>query len=114
VQAEQRVLQKKLEQEKRIEISRQPAETVTLESDSEKSDKENDEDEFQLGQLNSAKKRKLRSTTINLQISSKNLIKDSVQVSDRCGLSVSSQLLLKAKIITSAVRFLQRRHFYFH
>ena len=53
VRAEQRVLQKKLEQKKQIEIFRQPAKTVTLESDSEKSGKGNDEDEFELGQLNS-------------------------------------------------------------
>lgn len=102
VRIEQRVLQQKLVQEKRIEISREPAETVALESDSENSDKENYEGEFQLGQFISAKKRKLRSTTIDLQVSSKTLIKDSVEVADRCGLSVSSQLLLTGQIITSA------------
>jgi hypothetical protein len=92
-----------MRQENRIEKSRQPVETqvpVTLETDNEMSDKENQDDDFQL--FNSAKKRKLRSSTIELAVSPATLIKDSVQVADRCGLSINSQLLLTSQIVTSS------------
>jgi hypothetical protein len=103
VRKEQQIISKRLRQENRIEKSRQPVETqvpVTLETDNEMSDKENQDDDFQL--FNSAKKRKLRSSTIELAVSPATLIKDSVQVADRCGLSINSQLLLTSQIVTSS------------
>lgn len=47
------------------------------------------------------RKRK-KTITVNLQLSSTEFISNSVQVADRCGLSISSQLLLTSQIVNSS------------
>lgn len=99
-QSEDRRIARVLHQEKIVEISRSPLTdtTITLKSsDSETSDSSSKEDEFQLP---SPKKRK-KPVTVDLQFSATKLISTSVQVADRCGISISNQLLLTSQIVNS-------------
>jgi hypothetical protein len=86
-QSEDRRIARVLNEEKRVEISRSPLPdtTITLKSsDSETSDSSSKEDEFKLP---SPKKRK-KPVTVDLQFSATELVSTSVQVADRCGISI--------------------------
>ena len=95
VRSEEQISSRRLKELIRINKARQPADKViALESDSEYSDKENHDDEFH---LKPSKKKK--PTTVELHVPVQ-LINNSSITADRCGVSLSSQLLLRSKFVT--------------